>query len=383
MLPRKLQGGETIFTTMSQMALEYKAINLGQGFPDFNPDRELLQLVDKAMKEGHNQYTHLQGALSLREAIAAKVQSLYHTHINAQTEICITPGATYGIYNALTTILQPGDEVIIFEPAYDSYVPNILINGAKPVPIPLSYPSFSIDWDRVRAALTSRTKAIIINNPHNPSGSLLQAADLNELSDIVLYNKLYLVSDEVYEHIVFDEMRHESILRYPGLMQRSFIVFSFGKVYHCTGWKTGYCIAPEVLMQEFLKVHQYNAFCCFSPVQYALAAFLQKEDQYLLLGSFYEQKRNLLASLLTACGFKPVPSHGSFFQLFDYADLSRANDLEFASEITRRAGVSAIPVSPFYSSPIDSKILRFCFAKKDSTLKEAGDRLKNYFLNIP
>ena len=382
MIQSKLPGGETIFTTMSRMATQYNAINLGQGFPDFEPDNSLISLVSEAMKNGHNQYAPLQGVYSLRQAIAEKSKFLYGATLSEQTEICITPGATYAIYCALTAMLHPGDEVIVFEPAYDSYIPNIVINGAKPVPIPLDYPFFKIDWQRVRGAVNRNTKMIIINSPHNPSGSVLNEFDMRELADIVCNHGLYLVSDEVYEPIIFDGMQHESVLKYPELFSRSFVVFSFGKVYHCTGWKTGYCIAPDLLMNEFLKVHQYNCFCSFAPVQYALAQFMQHKAHYLDLGTFYQQKRDLLASKLRQIGFMPIPAHGSFFQLFDYSNLSQMNDFEFACELTKEAGVSAIPVSPFCSVPAASKVLRFCFAKKESTLITAAEKLDHYFSKV-
>lgn len=380
MIQSKLKGGETIFTTMSRMAAQMNAINLGQGFPDFDPDPELISLVNDAMLNGHNQYAPLSGALVLREAIAEKSKFLYDTNVDPHTEVVITPGATYAIYTALTAILREGDEVIIFEPAYDSYIPNIVVNGAKPVSIPLSYPSFKIDWDLVRTVINKKTKAIIVNSPHNPTGTLLSSDDVKALSEIADQHDLFVVSDEVYEPIVFDGYKHESLLKYPELLKRSFVVFSFGKVYHCTGWKTGYCIAPENLMREFLKVHQYNVFCSFAPVQYALAAFLKAREHYLLLGNFYQKRRDILSSILTKIGLKPLPSHGSYFQLYDYSDISQLSDLDFATELTQKAGVGTIPVSPFFSKAPEMKVLRFCFAKKERTLEEAGRRLKEYFL---
>lgn len=379
MLKGKIDVGETIFTTMSRLSSECGAINLGQGFPDYPMDSVLVNLLSKAMEDGHNQYAPLAGIAPLRKAIAEKIDFLYGLSVNPETEICVTPGATYAIYTAFTTVLHEGDEVIVFEPAYDSYIPNIEINGGRPVLIPLSSPDFKIDWERVRAAITPRTKMIIINNPHNPSGMLLSASDIEELSDIVLSNDLYLLSDEVYEHLVFDNQRFESVLRYPELFQRSFVTYSFGKVYHCTGWKTGYCIAPEKLMTEFKKVHQYNAFCCFSPVQFALADYLGNKEAYLGLGKFFEPKRDLLESLLSAVGLKPIPSKGSFFQLYDYSGLSDEDELTYVKRLTVEAGVSAIPVSSFYADKRNQGLLRFCFAKEDATLREAGARLKAFF----
>ncbi|MBW7840024.1 MAG: aminotransferase class I/II-fold pyridoxal phosphate-dependent enzyme [Chitinophagaceae bacterium] len=379
MLNGKLDGGEPIFTTMSRLSSECGAINLGQGFPDYPMDGKLVNLLTQAMEDGHNQYAPLAGIAPLRKAIAEKIDFLYGLSVDPETEVCVTPGATYAIYTAFTTVLHEGDEVIVFEPAYDSYIPNIEINGGRPVLIPLSAPDFKIDWERVREAITPRTKMIIINNPHNPSGMLLSATDMVELSDLVLSNGLYLLSDEVYEHLVFDNQRFESVLRYPELFQRSFVTYSFGKVYHCTGWKTGYCIAPEKLMTEFKKVHQYNAFCCFSPVQFALATYLGDKEAYLGLGKFFEPKRDLLESLLSAVGLKPIPSKGSFFQLYDYSDLSNEDELSYVKRLTVEAGVSAIPVSSFYADKRNQGLLRFCFAKEDATLREAGARLKAFF----
>lgn len=381
MFKAKIPDGETIFTTMSQLAHEHNAINLGQGFPDYDPDSKLIDLVSNAMNRGFNQYAHAVGYLPLRESIAQKTKSLYHLDINSQKEICVTPGATYAIFTALTTVLQPGDEVIVFEPTYDSYIPNILTNGAKPIIIPLRYPDFRIDWDEVRNAVTPRTKMIMINSPHNPTSSVLSKEDMKQLASIVKEFDLYVLSDEVYEPIIFDGLKHESVLRYPEIFQKSFAVFSFGKAYHCTGWKTGYCIAPQNLMKEFIKVHQFNAFSCFSPVQVALAEYMKDEKVFSGLSKFYQDKRDLLTEQLTAAGFKALPSHGSFFRLFDYSELSEEDDLSFAKKITTQAGVGAIPLSPFYSNRPPFRALRFCFAKKDETLLTAGERLKKFFKN--
>lgn len=379
MLKSKIDVGETIFTTMSRLSLEHNAINLGQGFPDYPMDEALIALLNKAMTDGHNQYAPLAGATVLLKAISEKIHNLYGLAVNPATEICVTPGATYAIYTAFTTVLQPGDEVIVFEPAYDSYVPNIEINGARPVLIPLSAPNFRINWDAVKAAITPRTKMIITNNPHNPTGTLLSAEDMLQLQKIVLEHELYLLSDEVYEHLVFDGKSFESVMKYPELFQRSFVTYSFGKVYHCTGWKTGYCVAPEHLMKEFKKVHQYNAFCCFAPVQYAFAEYMKDPQAYLGLGKFFEPKRNLLETALSEAGLKPLPSYGSFFQVFDYSAHSDLDELDYAKKLTAEAGVSAIPVSSFYADKRNQQLLRFCFAKKDETLKQAGNRLKAFF----
>lgn len=376
----KLPGiSETIFTTMSKMALEYNAVNMGQGFPDFEMDPHLIALTNKAMQQGHNQYTHQSGLPALRTAIAEKIEFLYGTHIDPYTQVCITPGATYGIYTALTTVLRPGDEVIIFEPAYDSYIPNILINGAIPIPVALGKPDFRIDWEKVNQSITRKTKALILNSPHNPSGAILNKEDIEQLKQIVNRHNIFIVSDEVYEHLIFDGREHESMLKYPELLERSFVLFSFGKVYHCTGWKMGYAVAPPPLMNEFNRVHQYNAFSCNTPVQYALAEYLQNKEAYLSLGEMFSKKRDLLFDALYSSGWKAVPSFGSFFQLYDYGGLSNLDEISFAIELTKRAGVAAIPVAPFYADQKNQQLLRFCFAKKDETILEAGARLHQFF----
>lgn len=375
----KLPGvGETIFTVMSSLAMEHNAINLGQGFPDFEMNPVLVELVNKAMKDGHNQYAHRNGVFKLREAIAEKVSFLYKSKIDPASEICITPGGTYAIYTALTTLLNPGDEVIVFEPAYDSFIPNIEVNGAIPILIPLTFPDYKIDWNLVKEKITPSTKMILLNSPHNPTGSVLNKNDIEELRKLVDGTNIFILSDEVYEHIIFDNSEHESILKYPDLFERSFVTFSFGKVYHCTGWKLGYCIAPEPLMKEFLKIHQYNCFCCNSPMQYALAQFLQNKNEYLQLGHFFQAKRDFFKDLMAQTKFTPLPSHGSYFQLYSYAGISDENEASFAKKLTRVAGVGCIPASAFYQNGKDDKVLRFCFAKKESTLEEAVQRLLKY-----
>jgi methionine aminotransferase len=370
--------GQTIFTVMSALAAEHKAINLGQGSPDFEMNEELIDLVAKAMRDGHNQYTHRNGLPSLREAIAEKVVFLYDNKVNPASEITITPGGTYAIYTALTAVLNPGDEVIVLEPAYDSYVPNIELNGAIPILIPLVYPDYKIDWDLIKEKITPATKMIMLNSPNNPTGRILGENDIAQLRNILARTGIFILSDEVYEHIIFDGRKHESILKYPDLFQRSFVTFSFGKVYHCTGWKTGYCIAPEPLMKEFLKVHQYNCFCTNSPFQYALAHFIHNKEQYLQLGNFLQNKRDYFQNLMAQTGFKPFPSCGSYFQLYSYEDLSDESEIDFAKKLTIEAGVATIPVSAFYQQGKDNKVLRFCFAKKEETLKNAVERLVNY-----
>ncbi len=367
--------GTTIFTTMSALAIEHNAINLGQGFPDFMMSEELVALVNKAMLDGNNQYAHMSGLPLLRQRIAEKVESLYNKNINRETEITITPGGTYAIYTALTTVLQPGDEVIVFEPAFDSYLPNIEINGAVPVLIPLTFPGYQIDWALVKTKISAKTKMIMINTPHNPTGSVLSEYDIQQLREIVTGTGIFILSDEVYEHLIFDDKLHQSILRYPDLFQRSFVCFSFGKTYHCTGWKLGYCIAPQPLMHEYRKVHQFNCFSCNTPMQAALASFIQQKEQYLQIGKMLQQKRDHFQRLMQQTKFKALPSYGSYFQVYSYSDISDEAEKDFAIRLTKEAGVTAIPVSVFYKEETNHQVLRFCFAKKETTLEEAASRL--------
>ncbi|MBK7121716.1 MAG: methionine aminotransferase [Chitinophagaceae bacterium] len=367
--------GTTIFTVMSVLANEHKAINLGQGFPDYEMSGDLVALVNKAMQDGHNQYVHMNGLPALRERLTEKISGLYAQEVNPETEITITPGGTYAIYTALTTILRPSDEVIVFEPAYDSYIPNIEINGAVPVLIPLVYPDYKIDWDLVKQKITPKTKLIMLNTPHNPTGAVLHTEDIVQLQNIVKGTGIFILSDEVYEHLIFDGKKHESMLRYPDLYERSFVCFSFGKVYHCTGWKLGYCVAPPALMKEFRKVHQFNCFSCNSPVQFALTEFLLQKDNYLQLGAFLQQKRDHLKNLMQQTKFKALPSYGSYFQLYSYRDITGESEKDFAIRLTKEYGVATIPASVFYKNGEDNKVLRFCFSKKESTLEEAANRL--------
>ncbi len=368
--------GTTIFTVMSQLALEHNAINLGQGFPDFMMSKELIALVNDAMLQGHNQYAHMNGLPLLREKLAQKTRKIYNNSVNPETQVTITPGGTYAIYTAFTSILEKDDEVIVFEPAYDSYIPNIIVNGAKPVLIQLQYPGYSIPWEEVKEKITDKTKAIIINSPHNPTGAVIQESDIEQLKQIVHNKNIFIVSDEVYEHLIFDDIPHHSILRYPELLEKSFVCFSFGKTYNCTGWKIGYCIASPALMKEFRKVHQFNCFSCNSFVQYALAEFLDNEDAYLSLGKFIQNKRDYFQKLMEATKFKAIPSHGSYFQCYSYKDFSNENDMELAIRLTKEYGVTTVPLSSFYQSKKDDNVLRFCFAKKEETLKEAAERLR-------
>lgn len=368
--------GTTIFTEMSALATKAKAINLGQGFPDFPMNTELVELVNKSMRDGFNQYAPMPGHPPLLETLADKIENLYHHKIQPLTEITITPGGTYAIYTSLTTILEPGDEVILFEPAYDSYIPNIEVNGAIAVAIALDYPSYRIDWEKVRAAKTDKTRAILLNSPHNPTGAVLSPEDIEELRKLVQGTNIFIVSDEVYEHIILDGLPHCSILRYPDLMERSFVCFSFGKVFHCTGWKLGYCVAPQRLTKEFRKVHQFNAFSCFTPSQVALAEFLKKSEHYLSLPEFMQKKRDKFQDLMASTRFKALPTHGSYFQIYSYKNISEEPDTIFAKKLVANHGVAAIPVSAFYQSGKDDHVVRFCFAKKEETLLAAVGLLK-------
>jgi len=367
--------GTTIFTVMSQLALEQGAVNLGQGFPDFMMSDELTSLVNDAMKKGFNQYVHMNGLMLLRERLAEKSEKLYKTRINPDTQITVTPGGTYAIYTALTTVLQPGDEVIVFEPAYDSYIPNIEVNGATPVRISLQFPDYSIPWDEVKAKVNPKTRMVMINTPHNPTGAVLREADIEELRKIVAGTNILILSDEVYEHLIYDGIPHQSILRYPDLLERSFVCFSFGKTYHCTGWKLGYCISSPELMKEFRKVHQFNCFCCDTPKQVGIAEYIQNEEAYLSLGGFLQKKRDFFRELMKATPFKCIPSHGSYFECYSYAHFSNEVDKDLAIRLTKEYGIATIPVSAFYKNGDDNKVLRFCFAKKEETLEKAVAKL--------
>ena len=371
--------GTTIFTVMSALATEHQAINLGQGFPDYPMDEALGEAVAKAMRDGHNQYAPMPGHLPLREAIAEKVKKLYGTQIDPGGEVTITPGGTYAIFSAVTSVIRPGDEVIVFEPAYDSYIPNVEINGGIAVRLRLQHPDYSINWDEVRRSITPRTRMIMINTPHNPTGSVLSHEDMLQLQDVVKDTNIIIVSDEVYEHLIFGGKQHQSILRYPELFKRSFVSFSFGKVYNCTGWKLGYSISPAAFTSEFRKVHQFNCFSCHTPMQVALAGFLQHEDAYLNLGSILEKKQQYFQSMMAATPLKPLPTYGSYFQLYSYEGLTEETEAALAIRLTKVAGVASIPVSAFYTDVTDNKVLRFCFAKKEETLKEAAERLSEYF----
>jgi methionine aminotransferase len=367
--------GTTIFTVMSGLANQYNAINLGQGFPDYQMSEDLMNKVNEVMHKGWNQYVPMQGYMPLRESIAEKVAYLYGSNINPDTDITITPGGTYAIYTALTTILQPGDEVVVFEPAYDSYIPNIEINGAIPVLIDLKFPEYKIDWQEVKRKITAKTKAIVLNSPHNPTGAVLSEGDMRQLTNIVKGTNIFIVSDEVYEHLIFDSIPHQSILRYPALLERSFVCFSFGKTYNCTGWKLGYCISSAELMKEFRKVHQFNCFCCHTPSQVALAEFLKNKDAYLSLSGFMQEKRDYFVELMKQTKFDMLNSSGSYFICAKYDRISDEADKEFSIRVTKEYSVATIPVSSFYKAGTDNKVIRFCFSKKKETLANAVERL--------
>jgi methionine transaminase len=367
--------GTTIFTVMSGLATEHNAINLGQGFPDYPMSAELVALVNEAMKNNYNQYAPMPGWMPLRETIAEKAAFLYKANVNPDTEITITPGGTYAIYSALTAILQPGDEVIVFEPAYDSYIPNIEINGAKAVTIDLVYPDYTIDWVAVKKAINSKTKAIIINSPHNPTGAVINEEDIRQLQQLIKDQEIYIISDEVYEHLIFDNIAHQSMLRYPDLFERSFVCFSLGKTYNCTGWKLGYAIAPASLMKEFRKVHQFNCFSCFTPTQVALAGFMKEKEHYLELSGIMQAKRDYFKKLMSLTKFSVHDSYGSYFIGAGYEKITDEADKDFAIRLTKEAGVATIPVSVFYQRGKDDKVLRFCFSKKKETIEAAVERL--------
>ncbi|MBP6458365.1 MAG: pyridoxal phosphate-dependent aminotransferase, partial [Pseudoxanthomonas sp.] len=362
--------GTTIFTVMSQLAAEHGAVNLGQGFPDFAVPQRLVDELDRAMRAGHNQYAPMTGVAPLRQAIAEKVLRCYGREVDPDTEITVTSGATEALFNAIHAVVRPGEEVIVLDPAYDSYEPAIDLAGARAVHVPLDPQTFAVDWDRVRAAVTPKTRLLIVNSPHNPSGAMFDQADIRALAALLEGTGIYLISDEVYEHIVFDGRRHESILRYPDLAARAFVVSSFGKTYHCTGWKIGYAIAPPALSAEFRKVHQYNVFCTFAPAQHAFAAMIRQEpEHYEQLGAFYQEKRDRFREQLLGTKFKPLPVPGGYFQLVDYSAVSDLPDAEFVKWLTVEHGVTAIPLSPFYETPpAGQRLARLCFAKNEATL---------------
>ena len=367
--------GTTIFTVMSALATQHQAVNLGQGFPDFNCDPLLVEGVTSAMTQGLNQYPPMTGVPALREAVAAKVQTMYGRHYDPATEVTITAGATQAIITAVLAVVHPGDEVIVLEPCYDSYIPNIELAGGVTVPVPLKPGSFRPDFDRIAAAITPKTRAILINSPHNPSGMVWTAQEMLHLQELLAPTNILLISDEVYEHMVFDGVPHESAARYPGLAARAFIVSSFGKTYHVTGWKVGYVAAPAALSAEFRKVHQFNVFTVNTPVQHGLAAYMADPEPYLALPAFYQRKRDLFRAGLAHTRFKLLPGEGTYFQCVDISEVSELSEAEFCQWLTSEVGVAAIPLSAFYGDGFDQRVVRFCFAKKDETLNAALARL--------
>ncbi|WP_091877514.1 pyridoxal phosphate-dependent aminotransferase [Massilia yuzhufengensis] len=369
--------GTTVFTQMSQLAAEHGAVNLGQGFPDFGCDPRLVDLVNEAMRAGHNQYPFMTGVPALRSAIAAKVEALYGRSYDAASEITVTAGATQAIMTAILCSVHPGDEVIVIEPAYDSYLPSIALAGGVAVPVSMRVgdQGYSVPWDAVAGAVTPRTRMIVVNSPHNPTGSVLRAADLDALACIVEGSDILVLSDEVYEHMVFDGQQHESVARHPVLAERAFLISSFGKTYHVTGWKVGYVAAPAALTAEFRKVHQYNVFTVNTPMQHGIAGYMADPSPYLDLPAFYQKKRDLFRAGLAGTRFELLPADGTYFQCVRYGAISDMPEAEFAKWLTAEAKVAAIPVSAFYSRPTESGIVRFCFAKKDETLKAALESL--------
>src|SRR5215510_10982519 len=368
--------GTTIFTVMSRLATEHNAINLSQGFPDFDCAKALRDLVTKYVNAGVNQYPPMAGVMRLRERIAEKAETLYGARYDPEHEVTVVPGATYGIFTALATLVRPGDEVIVFEPTYDSYVPGIEVNGGVPVYVQLRYPDYSIDWQEVSRAITPKTRAIIINTPNNPTASVLSGEDMRMLESMLRGTDIVVISDEVYEHIVFDGHRHQSVASYPGLAERSFVVSSFGKTYHVTGWKMGYVLAPKDLMNEFRKVHQFNVFVTNGPLQHALAEFMENPDAYLSLAAFYQKKRDFFLQGVKGSRFKPLSSRGTFFQNLAYDAISNEKDTDLAIRLTKEKGIASIPVSVFYRKPPEHRVLRFCFAKSEETLARGAEILR-------
>ncbi len=369
--------GTTIFTVMSRLAQEHQAINLSQGFPNFDCSPKLKALVQYYMDHGANQYAPMPGSPQLREAIIGKVERLYGWRPKVESEITITAGATQALFTAITAFVHAGDEVILLEPAYDSYGPVVELCGGKIVPYQLQAPDYQVDWEAFQQLISPRTRMIIINTPHNPTGSILQQADLEQLQELTRGTDILVLSDEVYEHLIYDGEEHQSVLRYPELWQRSLATYSFGKTFHNTGWKMGYCLAPEHLMKEFQRVHQFNVFSVNHPTQRAIADFLQDPEEYLSLSSFYQQKRDYFLQAMEGSRFRPVPCRGTYFQLFDYSAISQEKDTDFAVWLTKEHGVATIPVSPFYSAAdTEARVVRMCFAKTEDVLTKAGAVLK-------
>lgn len=375
--PKLPEWGTSIFTIMTRMAIEHNAINLAQGFPDWNCDDELLELVHHFQKNGFNQYAPMQGVPKLRTAISEKIEKLYGRRYDNENEITVTAGATQALYTSITSVVNTGDEVIVFEPAYDSYVPDILSNGGIPVFIPLNPYDYSYNWDLVQTKITDKTKAIVINSPHNPTGSLITEDDIKELEKITNRTDILIISDEVYEHITFDGKKHFSLAGSEELAKRTFVISSFGKTYHTTGWKMGYCAAPAYLTKEFRKMHQFIVFSVNTPIQYAYAEFMKQDDRYLSLGNFYQNKRDVFQNAIKNSKLKIKNCSGTYFQLLDYSDISDKTDMEFAEYLTKEIGVAVIPLSPFYEDRRSRSLVRICFAKSDEVLKEAARKLNH------
>lgn len=367
--------GTSIFAVMSGLAREHNALNLSQGFPDFPVSEELIGLVNKYMKEGHNQYAPMPGIPALREGIAEMFENKYKAKYHPDTEITITAGATQGIFSIIAAFIRPGDEVIIFEPAYDSYAPAVMLQGGMVKYARLQAPDYSINWDTFPALISGRTRMIIINSPHNPTGTIIKTKDLKKLETLLRSRDILVLSDEVYEHLIFDGHSHESICKYPGLASKSLITGSFGKTFHATGWKCGFVLAPKQLTAEFRKVHQFVVFAVNTPVQMAIAEFLKNSENYKNLGSFYQEKRDLFLNLIRNSRFQAVPASGTYFQLLDYSNISEENEMAFAERLTREFKIASVPVSPFYHNSEDNKVLRFCFAKTTETLEKAAEIL--------
>ena len=364
--------GTTIFTKMSKLAQEHNAINLSQGFPDFPPDQKLLELVKQGLDENHNQYAPLAGLISLRKTLAEKLYKSYGSRYSAEEEITITAGATQAIFTAISAFIRQDDEVIVFKPAYDCYEPAIELYGGKPILVEMKAPTYKIDWQEVSAKITSKTKMIVINTPHNPSGTVLEKEDLLQLQQLVENTNILILSDEVYEHLIYDDKKHQSVARFPKLAERSLITYSFGKTFHVTGWKVGYCVAPEELMKEFRKVHQYNVFCVNHPMQWALNEYLQKPDHYLELSTFYQEKRDYFLQQIKNSRLELIPAQGTYFQTASYKNITTEKDTDFALRLIKEKGLATIPVSVFNKDQKDELMLRFCFAKKKETLAKAA-----------
>lgn len=365
----------TIFAVMSALANKYDALNLSQGYPNFDGDKRLFDLVSKAMNSGYNQYAHMYGNPDLRLAIKNKIELLYNTSYNPETEITVTVGATQAIYTTISTFIRKDDELIVFRPAYDSYIPSIEINGGIPVSIQLKTPDFKVDWNEVKQKINSRTKMIIINTPHNPSGTVFSEDDMLQIQDLTKNTNINVLSDEVYEHLVFDDVKHQSACMFPDLKSRSFVVSSLGKTFHNTGWKIGYCCAPKALMEEFRKLHQFTVFSVNHPTQKGIADYMEDPNTYLKLSGFFQRKRDLFLEHLKDSRFKSIPSKGTYFQLLDYSEITDENDFNFAKRLVVEQGVASIPTSVFNENKLDQKVLRFCFAKTDDTIIKAADIL--------